>query len=156
MTPCIKLLKKSKVNYNVHQYTHDSSAESYGGEASEKLGISSEMVFKTLVVTTDANKFAVGVIPVSSMLSMKLMAKALGVKKVAMADAHDVEKNSGYVLGGVSPLGQKKRLKTIIDASAEKYPTIFVSAGKRGLEVELNASDLAKLLDANYENILQL
>ncbi|MFT7004936.1 MAG: Cys-tRNA(Pro)/Cys-tRNA(Cys) deacylase [Sulfurimonas sp.] len=156
MTQCIKILKKSKVNYKIHQYVHDSNAESYGGEASEKLGISSEMVFKTLVVVTDTKKFAVGVVPVSSMLSMKLMAKALGAKKVTMADAHDVEKNSGYVLGGVSPLGQKKRLKTIINASAAQFPTIFVSAGKRGLDVELNADDLLKLLNANYADITQL
>lgn len=155
MTQCIKLLKKAKIDYTIHQFTHDSNATSYGNEASQKLGVSSDIIFKTLIVVTETKEFAVAIIPVSSKLSMKLMAKALGVKKVAMANANDVEKSSGYVLGGVSPLGQKKQLRSIIDASATNFTKIFVSAGKRGLDVELNVNDLNKLLVFKYENISQ-
>ena len=153
MTQCIKILKKSKTSYKIHQYTHESSTTSYGDEAAQKLGINSEFVYKTLVVVTDTKKFAVGIVPVSSKLNMKLMAKALGVKKVGMADAGDVQKVSGYVLGGVSPIGQKKRLACIIDIRASSLSRIFVSAGKRGLEVELNPEDLEKLTNAKFETI---
>ena len=153
MTPCIKLLKKTKTAYTLHQYEHESSYNSFGEEAAQKLGVLHKRVFKTLVVLSDKNEFVVGIVPVSSQLSMKSMAKAVGAKKVAMAGAHDVEKITGYVLGGVSPLGQKKRLKTIIDESAKEFETIFVSAGKRGLEVELCANDLHGLLNAKFENI---
>jgi Cys-tRNA(Pro)/Cys-tRNA(Cys) deacylase len=153
MTPCIKLLKKHKITHNIHQYEHDSSVASYGDEAALKLGVQKERVFKTLVVTTEKKELAVGVVPVSSKLSLKAMAKALGAKKVSMADAKDVQASTGYILGGVSPLGQKKRLKTIIDVTAQEYPTIFVSAGKRGLEVELSANDMQKLLSAKFELI---
>lgn len=155
MTPCIKELKKSKIEYILHEYAHDDLCQSYGEEAAQKLSIAPERVFKTLVVMTDAKEFAVGIIPVSSMLSMKLMAKTLGAKKAMMADAKDVEKITGYVLGGVSPIGQKKRLKTIIDISAKNFLTIFVSAGKRGLEVELSAEDLKSLINAKLEAICQ-
>lgn len=154
MTPCIQLLKKTKTDYTLHQYEHDSSCNSYGEEAAQKLGVMQERVFKTLVVLSDKNEFVVGIVPVSSKLSMKSIAKAVGAKKVAMADAHDVEKITGYVLGGVSPLGQKKRLKTVIDESAKEFETIFVSAGKRGLDVELCAKDLKSLLNAKFEKIV--
>ena len=153
MTPCIRLLKKTKTAYALHQYEHDSTCNSYGEEAAQKLGVIQERVFKTLVALSDKNEFVVGIVPVSAKLSMKSLAKAVGAKKVAMADAHDVEKITGYVLGGVSPLGQKKRLRTVIDESSKNYETIFVSAGKRGLEVELSAKDLQSLLDAKFENI---
>jgi len=153
MTQCIKILKKSKTLYKIHQYTHNNSTTSYGDEAAQKLGTNPEMVYKTLVVTTDTKEFAVGIVPVASKLSMKLIAKSLGVKKASMADAIDVEKVSGYVLGGVSPIGQKKRLRTIVDSSASNLSTVFVSAGKRGLEVELNPKDLVTLIDARFENI---
>ncbi|QFR49674.1 Cys-tRNA(Pro) deacylase [Sulfurimonas lithotrophica] len=154
MTPSIKLLKKTKTNYKIHQFEHDSSYNSYGVEASQKLGVDEQRVFKTLVVQSDKGEFIVGIIPVSSKLSMKSLAKAAGMKKVAMADTKDVEKITGYIIGGVSPLGQKKRLKTFIDKSAQIFETIFVSAGKRGLEVELDAKDLQALLNAKFENII--
>lgn len=153
MTPCVRVLKKTKIEHKIHQYFHDDACESYGEEAARKLGLEQERVFKTLVVVTDNQEFAVGMVPVSKKLSLKAMAKALGAKKVAMADARDVEKTTGYVLGGVSPLGQKKRLKTIIDESATRHATIFVSAGKRGLEAELSAKDLQESLQAKFENI---
>lgn len=145
MTPAINIAKKHKVTHNIHEYTHDEAAESYGLEAAEKMGVSEQRVFKTLVVMLDNTQLAVGVLPVSSMLSMKLMAKAAGAKKAVMADKTDVARSTGYVLGGVSPLGQKKQLKTVIDVSAKNYPTIYVSAGRRGLEIELSPDDLIKL-----------
>ncbi|EGG95070.1 ybaK/ebsC protein [gamma proteobacterium IMCC1989] len=114
-------------------------------EAAEKMGVAEARVFKTLVVELDSKELAVGVIPVSSMLSMKLMAKAVGAKKATMANKPDVERSTGYVLGGVSPLGQKKRLKTVVDASAKNYSTIYISAGRRGLEIELSPDDLMTL-----------
>ena len=145
MTPGINVAKKNKISHRIHEYPHDESSESYGLEAAEKMGVPVEKVFKTLVVSLDNGELVVGVIPVSSMLSMKLIAKAAGAKKAVMAEKSDVERSTGYVLGGVSPLGQKKRLKTIIDSSARNYATVYVSAGRRGLEIELSPDDLAKL-----------
>jgi Cys-tRNA(Pro)/Cys-tRNA(Cys) deacylase len=155
MTPAINAAKKKKISYKIHQYSHDPSHESYGKEAAEKLGIDEKRVYKTLVVQLDAGNLAVAVIPVSSMLSMKLIAKAAGAKKSAMADKEQVERTTGYVLGGVSPLGQKKRLLTVIDSSANDCTTIFVSAGRRGLEIELNPTDLADLTTATFADICQ-
>ena len=155
MTPGINVAKKNKVPHTIHEYSHDESSESYGLEAAEKMGVPEERVFKTLVVSLDNRELVVGVIPVSSMLSMKLIAKAAGAKKAAMADKSDVERSTGYVLGGVSPLGQKKRLKTIIDSSANNYPTVYVSAGRRGLEIELSPDDLTKLTSGVLAEICQ-
>ncbi|MBU1564659.1 MAG: Cys-tRNA(Pro) deacylase [Proteobacteria bacterium] len=155
MTPAINAAKQKKIAYKVHQYTHDPAHDSYGREAAEKLGIADERVYKTLVVELDQGNLAVAVIPVASMLSMKLIAKAAGAKKAAMAEKGLVEKTTGYVLGGVSPLGQKKRLLTVIDSSAKDWPTIFVSAGRRGLEIELNPHDLVALTSATFAEILQ-
>lgn len=153
MTPGIKIAKKNKIPHRVHEYTHDASSESYGLEAADKLGVPAQQVFKTLVVNLDNRELAVGIIPVSNSLSMKLIAKAAGAKKASMADPADVERSTGYVLGGVSPLGQKKRLKTIIDSSAENYSTIYVSAGRRGLEIELSPEDLKKLTNGVFAEI---
>ena len=155
MTPAINTAKKAKVFYKIHEYTHDKSNTSYGAEAVEKMGILQERVFKTLVVSLDGKRLAVGVIPVSSMLSMKLIAKAMGAKKASMAMASDVQRSTGYVLGGVSPLGQKKRLKTFVHTSAKKHQTIFVSAGRRGLEIELDPHDLLKLTNGEFAEICQ-
>lgn len=150
MTPGINAAKKAKISHRIHQYEHDSAAESFGTEAAEKIGADPSRVFKTLVVAIDGKDLAVGVVPVDSMLSMKLVAKAAGGKKAMMADKQDVQRSTGYVLGGVSPLGQKKRLRTFIDDSARSFDTIFVSAGRRGLEIELSPEDLAKLTAARF------
>ena len=155
MTPAINSLQKSKTDFKTHEYTHDASAESYGLEAAEKMGVDASRVFKTLVVMLDAKDYAVGVIPVSNMLSMKNIAKAAGAKKAAMADKADVERITGYVLGGVSPLGQKKRLKTFIDESAQQLGTLFVSAGRRGLEIEIKPQDLLKQTSAQFVALVQ-
>jgi Cys-tRNA(Pro)/Cys-tRNA(Cys) deacylase len=150
MTPAIKAAIKAKISYTVHHYQHDPAAGSYGREAAEKLGIAAERVFKTLVVELDGKTLAVGIIPVSGSLNMKQLARAAGAKKAAMAEKAAVERATGYVLGGVSPLGQKKRLLTFIDGSATSFPTIFVSAGRRGLEIEVKAADLATLTGAAF------
>ncbi len=155
MTPAINAIKKKKIPYTVHQYEHDPVNEAYGKEAADKLGIAEERVFKTLVVHLEDGRLTVAVLPVSSMLSMKLMAKAVGAKKAAMAEKALVERTTGYVLGGVSPLGQKKRLPTVIDSSAGNFPTIYVSAGRRGLQIELAAKDLAVLTAAVFADIRQ-
>lgn len=155
MTPGINVVRKNKVSHKIHEYSHDETSESYGLEAAEKMGVSEERVFKTLVVSLDSNELVVGVIPVSSMLSMKLIANAVGAKKATMANKSDVERSTGYVLGGVSPLGQKKRLKTIVDLSARNYSTVYVSAGRRGLEIELSPDDLTRLTSGVLAEICQ-
>ena len=155
MTPGINTAIKNKIIHNVHEYSHDVSSESYGLEAAEKMGVPEDRVFKTLIVSLDNKELAVGVIPVSSMLNMKRIAKATGAKKAAMAAKSDVERSTGYVLGGVSPLGQKKRLKTIIDSTASNYATVYVSAGRRGLEIELSPNDLQKLTSGVLAEICQ-
>lgn len=150
MTPAIKLLKTKKITYKVHQYQHDTSANSYGLEAAEKLAVAADRVYKTLVVSLSDKTLAVAIIPVESSLSLKLFAKALNCKKASMAGVEDVLRSTGYVLGGVSPLGQKKKLKTVIDESAQLIDSIYVSAGQRGLEVELSPFILAKLTQAKF------
>lgn len=155
MTPAINLVIKQKITHKIHEYTHDSSCESYGLEAAEKLGVDEARVFKTLVVKLDGRELAVGIIPVSSLLSLKLIAKAAGAKKAVMAEPSEVERSTGYVLGGVSPLGQKKRLKTFIDSSAQGLDTLFVSAGRRGLDIELSPGDLMKLLNGKLTELCQ-
>lgn len=145
MTPAIAAAKKAKIPFTIHEYDHDPAHNSYGEEASEKLGIPTDRIFKTLVARLDGQSLAVGVVPVAQKLDLKGLAKALGAKKAVMAEPKDVARSTGYVLGGVSPLGQRKRLKTVIDVSAETHETIYVSAGRRGLEIELAAADLLGL-----------
>lgn len=153
MTPAINLAKKLNLDYHIHEYEHDPNSESYGLEAAEKLGLPPQQVFKTLVVETDGNKLAVAILPVIDSLNFKKMAKALGCKKVQMADPKAVERSSGYVLGGVSPLGQKKRLPTVIHQSAQELTTLHVSGGRRGLEIELPPKQLASSLNATFADI---
>ena len=152
MTPCIKLLKKRKTPYTLHQYTHDKTTPSYGKKAIDKLGVEAERVFKTLVVSVDGG-LVVAVVPALLMLNMKLLAKIMGKKKATMAETVIVEKTTGYLLGGVSPLAQKKRLPMFIDSSASYFETIYVSAGKCGLEVELSPHDLSTLTDGVFEEL---
>ncbi|MBQ0758611.1 MAG: Cys-tRNA(Pro) deacylase [Zhongshania sp.] len=154
MTPAINLLKKQNITHCVHEYEHDPASSSYGLEAAEKLGISEDQVFKTLVLVLDTKALAVAVLPVSAQLNMKQAAKALGVKKAAMAAQADVERSTGYVLGGVSPLGQKKSLATVVDESALQFSTMFISAGRRGLELELAAADLRAMTRAVFAKVI--
>lgn len=153
MTPAINEAKKQKIPFKIHQYSHNPRHSCYGEEAAESLNIDAARVFKTLVLQLDNGTLTVGIVPVSGHLNLKQLAKAAGGKKAAMADATLVERSTGYVLGGVSPLGQKKRLATIIDSSANSHDTIFVSAGRRGLEIELSPEDLCRLTSATFAPI---
>lgn len=155
MTPGINVAKKARVPHRIHEYDHDPNSESYGTEAAEKTGADPARVFKTLVASVDNRELVVGVLPVTAMLSMKLIAKAAGGKKATMADKQEVQRATGYVLGGVSPLGQKRRLKTFIDQSARNFDTIYVSAGRRGLEIELAPEDLANLTAGHFTDLQQ-
>mgnify|MGYP000564575945 CR=1 FL=1 len=154
MTPAINQAKKDKINFQIHQYLHDAHNSSFGLEAVEKLSLKAEQVFKTLVVETESKTLIVAIIPVTHQLNLKALAKALAVKKIKIADAKRVESATGYVLGGVSPLGQKKRLFTVIDNSSQIINTIFVSGGKRGLELELSPQDLILLTKAKVADII--
>lgn len=142
MTPAVNYLKKHKVAFRLHKYSPDPKHRSYGLEAAEKLAIDPQRVFKTLVVQLDDGELAVAILPVDTQLNLKLLARQCGAKKTSMADARAVATSTGYVLGGVSPLAQKKRLRTVIDSSADKHETIFVSGGRRGLEIEISPHDL--------------
>lgn len=154
VTPAIRYLQKRKIPFSVHKYDADrSAATSYGLEAAKSLDIPPSEVFKTLVVSLKNNRFAVAIIPVSKKLCMKSMAKATTSKTAEMADGATVERMTGYVLGGVSPLGQKKRLATVIDASAQHIPKIYISGGKRGLEIEIAPLELSECLMAKFHNI---
>lgn len=156
MTPAIKQLEAADVPHRVLRYEHTTAHSDYGIDASEQLGVPAERVFKTLVADTDTHEMVVAIVPVSGRLHMKSLAAAAGAKKAFMADGDRVQKTTGYVLGGVSPLGQKKRLRTFIDDSATGFETIYVSGGRRGLEIELAADALADLLGATFAAIAQI
>ncbi|MEV6207745.1 Cys-tRNA(Pro) deacylase [Kitasatospora sp. NPDC051914] len=147
-TPATVALEAAGVAYTVHAYDHDPAAASYGGEAAELLGIPAGRVFKTLVADVDG-ALTVGIVPVSGQLDLKALAAAVGGKRAAMADPAAAERSSGYVRGGISPLGQRRALRTVLDESALGHPTVFVSAGRRGLEVELAPADLVALTKAH-------
>ncbi|ATY14595.1 MULTISPECIES: Cys-tRNA(Pro) deacylase [Actinomycetes] len=146
-TPATALLQKQKVAHTVHTYDHDPRAESFGLEAVEALGLEPGRVFKTLVADVDG-KLVVGVVPVTGQLDLKALAAAAGGKKAKMADPAAAQRATGYVLGGISPLGHRSRLPVVLDGSALDYPTMFCSGGRRGLEVELDPAELVRLTGA--------
>ena len=150
MTPAINAAKKAGISYRIHEYTHDPNAESYGLEAAEKLGVPAERVFKTLVAELDDGRLAVGIVPVATSLNLKSLASAVGARRAEMADMAKAERTTGYVAGGISPIGQKKRLPAVLDASAEAHETIYVSAGRRGVEIELSPGDLLRLINGQF------
>ncbi|WOC28747.1 Cys-tRNA(Pro) deacylase [Pseudoalteromonas sp. N1230-9] len=152
MTPAINLLKKKGIKFDVLSYDHEPNQKQFGLEAVEKLNLPAAQVFKTLVVEDNTQNLFVAVVPVSQQLNLKMLAKFAGVKKIEMAPQQAVEKSTGYILGGVSPLGQKKQLKTYIHTSAKSFESIYVSAGKRGLEIALNPKDLMTLTRGQYVN----
>lgn len=153
MTPATKLLKANKIDFSIHEYEHDANAKSFGLEAAEKLNLSVEEVFKTLLVTDEKNYF-VAILPVHHQLNLKKVAQAVGAKKLKMSDPKDAERLTGYLVGGISPVGQKKRLKTVIDQSAVQLEKLYVSGGKRGLDIGLKPQDLAKVLSATFADVL--
>ena len=146
-TPATALLASRSVPHTLHSYEHDPRHASYGGEASQSLGLDPDRVFKTLVAEVDG-VLTVGVVPVSAQLDLKALAAAVGGKKAKMADVAVAERATGYVAGGISPLGQRKRLPVVLDTSATRFDTVFCSGGRRGLEIELAPADLAQLADA--------
>jgi Cys-tRNA(Pro)/Cys-tRNA(Cys) deacylase len=156
MTPAINAVKRARVSHRVHEYEHDPRAESYGLEAAEALGQDPSQVFKTLLAQLDGRKTVVAILPVEGRLDLKALAAAGGAKKAAMTDPQVAERLTGYVVGGISPVGQKRKLPTFIDRSAEGLDVVFVSAGRRGLELELAPSDLASLTSAQFAEICRL
>nr|WP_250544279.1 Cys-tRNA(Pro) deacylase [Corynebacterium pseudotuberculosis] len=155
-TPALAVLASSDVDYKVSSF--EGGTEHFGDHAAAALGVEPERIFKTLVVDLTAGKgpkrqLAVACVPVTSQLSLKKVAAALGASKATMADPHDASKSSGYIPGGISPLGQKTVLPTVIDETAILFDTIFVSAGRRGLDVELSAESLASLVDGKLVDV---
>ena len=146
-TPATALLAKQRIAHTVHTYDHDPRHASYGLEASDALGVPPERVFKTLVAEVDG-ALTVGVVPVAGQLDLKALAAAAGGKKAAMAGMAAAERATGYVAGGISPLGQRKRLPVVVDSSAMEFPTVFCSGGRRGLEIELAPADLVRAAGA--------
>jgi Cys-tRNA(Pro)/Cys-tRNA(Cys) deacylase len=146
-TPAIVAVEKAGIEFSLHAYEHDPAAESYGLEAAERLGLDPATVFKTLVVDVDG-RLEIAILPVAAQLDLRSFGK-----RVAMADGTAAERTTGYVLGGISPLGQRKRLPTTLDASALAHETIHVSAGRRGLELELDPNDLARLTGATVRAV---
>jgi Cys-tRNA(Pro)/Cys-tRNA(Cys) deacylase len=146
-TPATVALSKSKVDFTTHTYDHDPAAKSYGLEAAEALGLAPEQVFKTLLVEVDG-KLTVGVVPVDKQLDLKAIAAAAGGKKAVMADPAAAERTTGYVVGGISPIGQKRALPTVVDATATDHDLVYVSGGRRGLDIGLAPKDLITITNA--------
>ncbi|MFC5751151.1 Cys-tRNA(Pro) deacylase [Actinomadura rugatobispora] len=138
---------KAGIDFTLHPYDTAPDAESYGEAAADALGVPHERLFKTLLAEVDG-RLTVAVVPVSGSLDLKALAAAAGGKKARMAEARDAERATGYVVGGISPLGQRRRLPTVLDASASAFPTVYVSAGRRGLQIELTPADLVRLTGA--------
>ncbi len=146
-TPATVALARAGVAFTVRSYEHDPQAESYGEEAAAALGLDPARVFKTLFVSLD-RRLCVGIVPVASRLDLKAVAAALGGKSAVLADPRDAERASGYVIGGISPVGQRKQHPTVLDDSARSFPTVFVSGGRRGMDVELPPADLVAVTSA--------
>lgn len=151
-TPATVALEAAGIAYELRPYEHDPSVESYGGEAARELGVNPDRVFKTLLAQTDVG-LVVAIVPVSGTLDLKALAAAVGVKKASMAEPTHAQRSSGYVIGGISPIGQRKPLPTVLDESAQGHVTILVSGGRRGLDLELSPADLVKVTKGHYAPI---
>ncbi|GAA0323646.1 Cys-tRNA(Pro) deacylase [Actinoallomurus spadix] len=151
-TPATVSATRAGIDFTLHPYEVDTDADSYGEAAADALGVAHDRLFKTLVTEVDGD-LTVAVVPVSSSLDLKALAAAAGGKRAAMADPAHAERVTGYVRGGISPLGQRKRLPTVVDSSASRFPTIYVSAGRRGLQIELSPADLVRLTGASTAGI---
>ena len=153
MTPAIELLRSARIAHQIHAYEHVRSTRAFGHEAVEQLGLDARQVFKTLLVSTDRNELLVAIVAVADQLDLKALALASDCRHCAMAAVTRAQRATGYLVGGISPLGQKKKLRTFIDARAQALPQIYVSAGRRGLEVALSPADLARLTEACFAPI---
>jgi Cys-tRNA(Pro)/Cys-tRNA(Cys) deacylase len=151
-TPATVAATRAGIRFTLHPYETDGSEESYGEAAADALGVPRDRLFKTLVTEVDGD-LTVAVVPVSATLDLKALAGAAGGKRAAMADPAAAERVTGYVRGGISPLGQRKRLPTVVDSSSSEFPTIYVSAGRRGLQIELAPADLVRLTGATTAGI---
>jgi Cys-tRNA(Pro)/Cys-tRNA(Cys) deacylase len=151
-TAATALLTRQGIPYTVHTYDHDPRRGSYGAEAAQAMGVESGRVFKTLVADVDG-ALTVGVVPVTAQLDLKALAAAVGGKKAAMAEVAAAERATGYVAGGISPLGQRRRLRVVVDATACAFPTVYCSGGRRGLEIELAPGDLVRAANATVAPI---
>ncbi len=153
MTPAVKTLERNGAAFELLSYEHDPRASAYGEEAASALGLDPRTVFKTLIARLDDGRLAVGIVPVTGQLDLKALAKAAGARRANMAEAAEAERATGYVLGGISPLGQKKRLPTFLDVSAESLEHLHVSGGRRGLEIRLAPADLMRLCGARLASL---
>ncbi len=147
MTPAVVALQDARISHTIHEYDRGEDLHDFGREAADALGLDHDQVYKTLVVVAD-DELIVAVVPVSCQLSMKRVAAAVGAKKAAMCDPARAERSSGYIVGGISPIGQRKRLRTVIDETAELFDTVYVSGGKRGMDIGVAPLDLIAVLDA--------
>jgi Cys-tRNA(Pro)/Cys-tRNA(Cys) deacylase len=152
VTPAINELEAAGVTFSVHTYEHGGSLHDFGLEAADKLGLDPDQVFKTLLVIADGDH-AVAIVPVSCKLALKAFGRALAAKRVEMCDPVVAERVTGYVRGGISPFGQKRRLPTVLDEMATVFDTIYVSGGKRGLDIGVATTDLVRILDAHVADI---
>ena len=146
-TPATAILTKAKIPFTLHPYDHDPRSQAYGEEAAEALGVEPSRIFKTLIASVEG-RLACAVVPVAARLDLKAFAAVLGGKRAELADPAAAARATGYVVGGISPLGQRSRLKVVVDESAAQFETVYVSAGKRGLQVQLAPADLVRAADA--------
>jgi Cys-tRNA(Pro)/Cys-tRNA(Cys) deacylase len=151
-TPATVALQQAGITFTAHPYSHDAAVTGYGLEAADKLGLDPDQVFKTLLADVDGT-LVVAVVPVSGQLDLKALALAVGGKKAGMADPKLAERKTGYVLGGISPIGQKTRLATVVDETVELFDTVFVSGGRRGFDLELSPTDLITITGATVAAI---
>lgn len=148
MTPAIRAVRAAGIAFEALEYAHDPTAESYGLEAAAALGVAPSVVFKTLIAETDGKSLAVALVPVHCTLDLKAFAAALDAKRASMAAVDAAERATGYVAGGISPLGQRKRLPTVVDASVATLDRVYVSGGRRGLELVMTGRDLIRMCEA--------
>jgi len=153
VTPAVEAARAAGIAFEIVEYEHEPASTTYGIEAAERLGLDPARVFKTLVVRLDGGRLAVGVVPVAAQLDLKAVAAVLGARRAEMALPADAQRATGYVVGGISPLGQRRRLPLALDASALDHERVYVSAGRRGLEIALDPHDLARLTDAAVAGI---
>lgn len=153
MTPAVKALQRAKVSFELHEYTHDARAPSYGLEAAEALGIDPALVYKTLLAQLDGKELVVAIVPIAGTLNLKSLARAARAKRAEMAEPSAAQRSTGYVLGGISPFGQKKRLRTFVDDSVLALTCVHVSGGRRGLEIALSPNDLLASTQATAAKI---